>query len=279
MLKSISYWCFDGGLEGTLPAADAMLQAKKAGYEAIELSFAAKGVLSPRTTEKQCGQILADARRIGVKLPSLCTGMYWDTSLTSDKASERKKAYDLTVAYIKAARMLKIKHILVVPGAVDVFFKPDFKNVQYDVAWKRAVAQLRKLAKVAKKNGVTICVENVWNKFLLSPVEMKMFLDAVGSPNVACYFDVGNIMLYGYPQHWIRYLKKRIKRIHFKDFDCSVGTAEGFCDLLKGDVPFAEVMQALREVGYNGSCTAEMVPPTPGVVKRTSKAMDKIFKM
>jgi len=279
MIKSISYWSFDGGLEATLPIKDAMLQAKKAGFEAIELCFDAKGVLSPRTTEKQCKQILADAKEIGIKLPSLCTGMYWDTSLTDDKASVRKKAYDLTVAYIKAAKMLKAKYILVVPGAVDVFFKPDFKKVQYDVVWKRSVQQMRKLANVAKKHGVTICVENVWNKFLLSPIEMQMYLKAVGSSAVGVYFDVGNIMAYGFPQQWIRILKKKIKRIHFKDFDCSVGTVDGFCDLLKGDVPFKEIMKAFREVGYNGSCTAEMVPPNPGIVKRTSKAMDKIFKM
>ena len=279
MIKSISYWCFDGGLEGTLPVRDAMRQAKKAGYEGIELCFAPKTVLSPRTTEKQAKQMLADAKDIGIRLPSLCTGMYWDVSLTSDKASERKKAYDLTVAYIKAARMLKIKYILVVPGAVDVFFKPDFKKVAYDAVWKRSVAQIRKLAKVAKKAGVTICVENVWNKFLLSPVEMQTYLKAVGSSAVGVYFDVGNIMLYGFPEQWIRILGKKIKRIHFKDFKCSVGTVEGFCDLLKGDVPFKEVMKAFREVGYNGSCTAEMVPPTPGVVKRTSKAMDRILKM
>ncbi|HUW58335.1 MAG TPA: sugar phosphate isomerase/epimerase family protein [Planctomycetota bacterium] len=279
MIKSISYWSFDGGLEGTLPIRDAMLQAKKAGFEAIELCFAAKGVLSPRTTEKQCRQILADAKKIGIRLPSLCTGMYWDYSLTDDKASVRKKAYELTVAYIKAAKMLKVKHVLVVPGAVDVFFKPDFKKVPYEVVWKRSVQQLRKLARVAQKHKVYLCVENVWNKFLLSPVEMKCFLDAVGSPWVGCYFDVGNIMLYGFPQQWIRYLGSRIKRIHFKDFKTSVGTVAGFCDLLAGDVPFAEVMKAFRAVGYDGPCTAEMMPPDPTLLKRTSKAMDKIFTM
>jgi len=279
MIKSISYWSFDGGLEGTLPIKDAMQQAKKAGFDGIELCFAATGPLSPRTTEKQAKQILADAKEIGIKLPSLCTGMYWECSLTDDKASVRKRAYNLTVAYIKAAKMLKIRDILVVPGAVDVFFLPDFKKVQYDVVWKRSVAQLKKLGRVAARHGVTICVENVWNKFLLSPIEMKYFLKAVGSRNVACYFDVGNIMLYGFPQQWIRVLGKKIRRIHFKDFDCSVGTVDGFCDLLKGDVPFKEVMKAFRAVGYNASCTAEMVPPTPGVVRRTSKAMDKIFAM
>jgi hexulose-6-phosphate isomerase len=177
------------------------------------------------------------------------------------------------------ARMLKLKNVLVVPGAVDVFFKPDFKKVQYDVVWKRSVAQLKKLAEVAAKNGVTICVENVWNKFLLSPVEMKIFLSEVGSKNVASYFDVGNIMLYGFPQQWIRILGKRIKRIHFKDFKTSVGTVAGFCDLLAGDVPWVEVMKAFREVGYDGPCTAEMMPPDPTLLERTSQALDKIFAM
>jgi hexulose-6-phosphate isomerase len=279
MKKSISYWSLEGGLEGKRPVREAMVEAKKAGYDCIELCFAPGGVLSPKTTVKQCRKILADAKEIGIEISSLCTGLYWDTSLTDDKASVRRRAYDLTVSYIEHARMLKVKNVLVVPGAVDVFFKPGFKPVPYDMVWKRSVAQLRKLAGVAAKNRVTICVENVWNKFLLSPVEMKCFLDEVGSRNVACYFDVGNIMLYGFPQQWIRFLGKRIRRIHFKDFKTSIGTAEGFCDLLEGDVPWAEIMKAFREVGYDGPCTAEMVPPTPGVVKRSSKAMDRIFAM
>jgi hexulose-6-phosphate isomerase len=279
MKKSISYWSFPGGLDAAAPIKETMQGAKDAGFDCIELCFGTAGVLSPATTEAECRQILADAKAIGIEISSLCTGMYWDCSLTDDDEAVRQKAFDLTVSYIRCAKMLKLKNILVVPGAVDVFFKPDFKKVQYDVVWKRSVAQLKKLAKVAGKSGVTICVENVWNKFLLSPVEMKCFLDAIGSKNVAVYFDVGNIMLYGFPQQWIRILGKRIKRIHFKGFKTSVGTAAGFCDLLDGDVPWAEVMQAFREVGYDGPCTAEMMPPDPTLLARTSKAMDQIFAM
>ncbi len=279
MKKSISYWSFEGGLDNKKPIKDAMREAKAAGYDCIELAFAASGPLSPETTEAECRKILADARSIGIEISSLCTGMYWDSSLTDDDADVRQKAYDLTVSYIEHARMLKVKHVLVVPGAVDVFFKPGFKTIQYDIVWKRSVQQLKKLAKEAKKNGVTICVENVWNKFLLSPIEMRFFLDEISSPNVACYFDVGNIMLYGFPQQWVRSLGKRIKRVHFKDFKTSVGTAAGFCDLLAGDVPWGEVMKAFREVGYDGPCTGEMMPWDPTLVKRTSEAMDKIFAM
>ena len=277
MKKSISYWSFEGGLDNKKPIKDAMKEAKAAGYDCIELCFAPGGPLGPETTEAECKQILADAKAVGIEISSLCTGMYWDVSLTDDNEDVRQKAYGLTVSYIEHARMLKVKHILVVPGAVDVFFKPDFKKVQYDIVWKRSVQQLKKLAKEAEKNKVTICVENVWNKFLLSPIEMRFFLDEISSPNVACYFDVGNIMLYGFPQQWIRSLGKRIKRVHFKDFKTSVGTAAGFCDLLAGDVPWAEVMKAFREIGYDGPCTAEMMPWDPTLIKRTSEAMDRIF--
>ncbi len=279
MKKSISYWSFEGGLDGKKPIKDAMTEAKAAGYDCIELCFAPGTVLGPDTTDVEAKQILADAKAIGIEISSLCSGMYWDTSLTDDNEDVREKAYDLTVKYIECARKLKLKNILVVPGAVDVFFKPDFKKVQYDLVWRRSVAQLKKLAKVAKKNGVTICVENVWNKFLLSPIEMRLFLEDVGSANVACYFDVGNIMLYGFPQQWIRILGKKIKRIHFKDFKTSVGTVAGFCDLGTGDVPWAEIMKAFREVGYDGPCTAEMMPWDPTLIKRTSEAMDRIFAL
>lgn len=279
MKKSISYWSFPGGLEGTKDITEAMVEAKRKGFDAIELSFAPTGQLTGRTTQSRCDRILADAKDIDIEISSLCTGMYWDISLTAEGARERKRAHDLTVSYIEHARMLKLNAVLVVPGAVDVFFKPDFKRVQYDVVWKRSVRQLRKLAAVAARHRVHICIENVWNKFLLSPLEMKMFLKTVGSPWVDVYFDVGNVMLYGFPQQWIRILGSRIKRIHFKDFKTSVGTAEGFCDLLAGDVPWPEVMKALREVGYDGYCTAEMMPPDPTLLSRTSRAMDRIFAM
>lgn len=279
MKKSISYWSFPGGLDAAKPIRDAMKEAKAARFDCIELCFAPTGVLCPDTTEARCREILADAKAIGIEISSLCTGMYWDFSLTDDDEAVRQKAYDLSVSYIQCAKWLKVKNVLVVPGAVDVFFKPGFKRLQYDVVWKRSVAQLKKLGKVAAKNGVTLCIENVWNKFLLSPVEMKCFLNEIGSKNVAAYFDVGNIMLYGYPDQWIRILGKRIRRIHFKDFKTSVGTAAGFCDILAGDVPWGEIMKAFREVGYDGPCTAEMMPPDPTLLERSSKAMDKIFAM
>jgi hexulose-6-phosphate isomerase len=121
-------------------------------------------------------------------------------------------------------------------------------------------------------------IENVWNKFLLSPLEMRDFIDSFHTRAVGSYFDAGNVLLTGYPEHWIKILGRRIVRVHVKDFKKSVGTAEGFVDLLEGDVDFEAVKAALAEVDYDGYVTAEMLPYQPGRPEKTAAAMKKIFK-
>jgi len=125
---------------------------------------------------------------------------------------------------------------------------------------------------------VALCIENVWNKFLLSPLEMRDFIDSFNSEMVGAYFDVGNVLLTGYPEHWIRILESRIKRVHVKDFRRSVGTVDGFVDLLEGDVDFQAVKEALSDIGYDGYVTAEMLPFEPGRPEETAQAMKEIFK-
>ena len=125
---------------------------------------------------------------------------------------------------------------------------------------------------------MAIAVENVWNKFLLSPLEMREFIDNFNTSQVGVYFDVGNVLLTGYPDQWIRILGSRIKRVHIKDFKLSVGNPDGFVDLLDGDVDFEAVKQALSEINYDGYVTAEMIPFTPGRPEKTAVAMKKIFK-
>jgi hexulose-6-phosphate isomerase len=107
---------------------------------------------------------------------------------------------------------------------------------------------------------------------------MRVFIDSFSSQMIGAYFDVGNVLLTGYPDHWIRILGERIKRVHVKDFKLSVGTAEGFVDLLEGDVNFEEVKKALADVGYDGYVTAELLPFEPGRPEKTAEAMRKIFK-
>jgi len=292
-VKAISYWAFPGGLEGTAPMAKVFKDAKKLGYEAVEPAVAEAGSLHVKTSECECKEILAQAKDAGVRVESLATGLYWAYSLTSSKASVRKKAEDYTRRMLQIARWLKVDGLLVVPGAVDVFFDPDAEVVDYDEVYKRALQAMKKLSKTAEKLKVSICIENVWNKFLYSPLEFRDFIDAVNSRYVRAYFDVGNVVNFGYPEQWIRILGRRIKKVHLKDFKISIlgpelkkfkintlcGFATGFVDLGDGNVNWPAVMKALRAIKYKGPLTAEMVPPTPGILKRTSKAMNKILKM
>jgi hexulose-6-phosphate isomerase len=107
---------------------------------------------------------------------------------------------------------------------------------------------------------------------------MRDFIDSFEAEMVGAYFDVGNVLLTGYPEQWIRILGRRIKRVHVKDFKLSVGTVEGFVDLLKGDVNFQTVKEALVDIGYDGYVTAELLPFEPGRPEKTAQAMKKIFK-
>ena len=107
---------------------------------------------------------------------------------------------------------------------------------------------------------------------------MRDFIDYFNSENVGAYFDVGNVLLTGYPEQWIRILDSRIKRIHIKDFKNSIGTEDGFVDLLEGDVDFEAIKKALAEINYDGYVTAEMIPYLPGRPEKTAAAMKKIFK-
>src|SRR6185503_1124987 len=109
----------------------------------------------------------------------------------------------------------------------------------------------------AEARGVVIGIENVWNHFLVSPIEMRDFIDRINSPWVAAYFDVGNVLRYGIPQDWILTLGKRIARVHVKDFKTRMGTIEGFCPIGDGDVDWPAVTAALHFVGYNGPLTFE----------------------
>ncbi len=279
MKKGISYWSLEGGLEGKREIEDAMQTAKKEGFESIELAAAYTGVLTPETSQSRCEEIIKASKQIGIEVSSVATGIYWETPLTDKSEKVREKAIAATKKMLAVTRWLKQDAVLIIPGAVDIFFRPEYPPHPYDEVYKRSVQSIKKLIPAAEKYKVALCLENVWNKFLLSPLEMKDYIDQFNSNYVKSYFDAANVLLYGYPDQWISILNKRIKRVHIKDFKRSVGTAEGFCDLLDGDLDFKKVMAALKKIKYNGYVTAEMIPPTLGILERTSKAMDKIFKM
>jgi hexulose-6-phosphate isomerase len=136
---------------------------------------------------------------------------------------------------------------------------------------------------VAERYRVNIGIENVWNKFLLSPLEFRDFIDRIDSPYVGCYYDVANTLLTGYPDQWIRILgSERIKKVHVKDFRTKIGTLEGFVDLLAGDVDFKAVIAALKEIGYDDYLTAEMIPVyhqySDQIIYNTAASLDRIIQ-
>ena len=278
MKISASYWIFDGGLDGSLPIGSAMEQASNLGFEAIELGIASQGVLTHNTTQAECEEIVREAEKHGLEISGVASGESWTTSPTANDEDVRKKIIDFTQKALQVTQWLGTDAYLFVPGAVEVFFLPEAEVIPYDVCYQRASEAISQLVPVAEKLGVAIAVENVWNKFLLSPLEMREFIDNFNTSQVGVYFDVGNVLLTGYPDQWIRILGSRIKRVHIKDFKRSVGTADGFVDLLDGDVDFEAVKQALSEINYNGYVTAEMIPFSPGRPEKTAAAMKEIFK-
>ena len=170
---------------------------------------------------------------------------------SSPDAAIREKAEAVVSKSLEVAEWMGVDTILVVPGVVNA-------DTAYDEVYHRAQAGLRRLAPEAERRGVAIGVENVWNKFLLSPLEFARFLDEIDSPSVGAYFDAGNVLLYGYPDQWIRILGSRIKKVHVKDFKSNIGNGSGFCNPLQGDVPWARVRAALEGIGYDEFVTAEV---------------------
>lgn len=249
MLKGINQWCFP---EGT-PLKQVFELSRDAGYDAVELNVnPAGGVgLTLETTAGEAEAIGALAREHGLALRSLSTGLLWRHPLSAADASVREEGRRIVVRQLELAELLGIDTVLVVPGIVN-------EATSYDECYDRSRRELETLAKEAEKRKVRIGVENVWNKFLLSPLEMRSYVDDFDSPYVGVYFDVGNILPYGFPQQWIRILGRRIFKVHVKDFRPGVGTGQGFVPLLAGDVNWPEVRAALHEIGYADTITAEV---------------------
>jgi hexulose-6-phosphate isomerase len=276
MKKGISIWSF---AEPDLRKC--MEIAKDAGFDGIELALDETGPVSLESTKEDILKVKAMADEIGLELYSVASGLYWTYNYTSGVEANRTKAKEITKKQLEVASWLGCDTILVVPGAVEVAFDPG-EVVEYDTAYERALSALKELAPYAEELKVSIGVENVWNRFLLSPVEMADFIDKVGSDYVGSYFDVGNVLFIGYPEHWIKALGSRIKKVHFKDYRREAGSLCGFVDLLSGDVNWPAVMEQFSKIGYDGWVTAEMLPPythyPETIIYNTSNSMDKILR-
>ena len=276
MKKGISIWSFPAQ-----SLAKNFELAKDAGFEGVEVALDAVGEVSLASTERDLLAVKKTAEDCGIQLYSVASGLYWDNWMTSDDAAERARTKEIVKRHLATAKTLGCDSILVVPGSVNAEFAAPGRVVDYADAYDRALEAVTELKETAEALQVNLCLENVWNKFLVSPLEMRDFIDKVNSPFVGSYFDVGNVLFNGYPEQWIKILGKRIKKVHFKDYRIEAGALHGFVDLLAGDVNYPAVVEALNAIGYDGWVSAEMIPNykyhTEAIIYNTSLSMDKIL--
>jgi hexulose-6-phosphate isomerase len=274
MKKGINYWAFPSNKDGSpIGQVNAMKRAKQLGYDCLELTVEAEGELTVKTGRDEVLALRKAADSIGIELVTVASGLAWGESPTDPDPAIRAKAVENFKHSLEISSWLGATALLYLPGMVSACFVPAYVPQPYETVAQRAREAVLALLPVAEKCKVTLAVENVWNRFLLSPVEMRDFIDQFNSEWIGSYLDVGNVMLYGHPDDWIRTLGKRIAAVHLKDFRVNVGNLDGFVDLLSGDVDFRSVMSTLREVGYKGTYTAEIVPGKDGAAEKAIAAL------
>jgi len=261
-----------------MPVDEKFRQAKNAGFEAIELRFGEE--ISPSLSADEVKRIADAAHQAGIQIASMWVGgAFRSNPINSPDPEVRARSLEGLKKAIEFATYLNCGALLLYLCRLGEGPK---LLIGSEDTWNRVSAELPKAIPWAQEAKVCLTPENVWNKFLLSPLEMRTFLDQFHSPWVQSHFDVGNVMQYGYPQDWIRTLGPRIKRVHLKDYKLSSRGEQGhFADLLEGDVDWKEVMAAFVSVGYRGFMSPEIGhdPNDPGKPRKVSDAFDKILAL
>jgi L-ribulose-5-phosphate 3-epimerase len=256
---------------GTVRAKGSVMEKfkaiREAGFEGVE----------PNGGMEQA-EVLDALKANDLEAASVCCHTHWKDTLTHPDAATRKRGIEGLLTTLRNAKAYGAGSILLVPGVVNA-------EVTYDAAWKRSQECVREAIPLAKELGVRISIENVWNNFLLSPLEMARFIDEFDSPWVGSHFDIGNVYRYGWPEQWIRILGKRINRLHFKEFDTEKMNAQGLragfdCDFLTGKNDWKAIMHALDDIAYTGWCIAEQrMGLNPGDMKKLTVAMNQMIAM
>jgi hexulose-6-phosphate isomerase len=236
--------------------------AKDLGFEAVE-AFT--------TFDRQEAQVIKEASEAThVRIHSLTGPVGLESSFSSIDSDVIKKDIEGTRAALDLGNFWRADTVLTIPAQVT-------PETSYGDAWTRSQIQIRRLIPTAEQAKVIIAIEEVWNKFLLSPLEFATYIDQFDSAWVKAYFDIGNVVLYGYPQDWIRTLNKRIVKIHLKDFDRKTSQ---FVDLGEGSVDWTEVRKALEEIRYSGYVTVEfndLTQATASQLRDVSKRIDRFI--
>jgi hexulose-6-phosphate isomerase len=257
LLKACQYRMLPKGLKD----AEKFALAKKCGFEGIELN----GPIADLDAAKEVGAL---AKEAGVPIHGVVNG--WGGPLSDPKPENVAKGIDSMETSLRCAKAVGADAVLLVPAVVN-------EEVGYGEAWERSQKNIRKLLPLAKELQVTIAVENVWNKFLLSPLEFARYVDQFDDPWLKAYIDVGNMIQFGFAQDWVRTVGKRIVKIHLKDFKRKDNRFTA--NLLEGDVNWPQVRKALDEIGYHGYLTTELDPGDEAYLTDLAQRIDKIIAM
>jgi len=218
--------------------------AKDAGFDGVEVM-----------SHLDRTEVLKARDATGLPIPSVCGAMHWKSPLSDPDPKVREEGVAALKLSLEDASIYGADTVLLVPGRVS-------DTLSYDDCWTRSVTELKKVIPMAIDLKVKIALENVWNNFLISPMEAASFVDQFKSPYLGWYFDCGNILAYGWPEQWIKILGRRIAKVHIKEYSTKIaekqGKRAGFgVKLLEGDVNWHAVMNALDDIGYNGWTTIE----------------------
>ena len=241
--------------------------ARDAGFERIEC---------PTTPDQREAEAMKKAaEKAGITIHSVMNMDHWKYPLSSPDPAVVKRSLDGARTSLENAHFWGADTVLLVPAVVDA-------NTSYRDAYTRSQANIRTLMPLAEELQVILAIEEVWNKFLLSPIEFATYIDQFKSPWVRAYFDVGNVVLYGYPQDWIRTLGNRIVKLHIKDFSFHADKATGkrvadWVPLLEGDIDWRAIYQALKDIGFHGTATVELPAGDEAYLREVNKRLTRIL--
>lgn len=247
---------------------DGLQLCREIGYHGLEILMTENGELRMDSGPEDYAAIRRMSAEAGVELTSLCGA----GSLTDDDPAVVAQTKAQIRKLLEAAAGLGVDTVLITGGRVN-------EKVPYDVAYDRLLRGLQELRPDAERHQVNLALENIWNKLLISPLEFRGFLDQVGSQYVGAFFDTGNVMLYGYPEQWIRILGNRIKKIHFKDFKMDHRERRyEWTQLMSGAVDWPAVMREIRAIGYDDYVITEVCGER-AVYEETCRVMDTILAL
>ena len=252
--------------------------ARDAGFEGVEIPLGQSLPMDAPPDRLKLIAEAADKARCAV-VSLWMSAPLSPNPLNSPDPAKRAQGADVLRRGIDICAALRCEVMLLVPGRLG---SGGHLDVGFEDTWNRVTEALGPVIRYAAARKVCITPENVWNKFLTSPLDMRRFVDQFQSPYLQAHFDVGNIMQYGFPQDWILTLGSRIRRVHLKDYKLSARAEQGrFVPLLEGDVAWKEVMAAFVKAGYSGFMSPEYGydASDPGQIRRISAAVDKILAM